>query len=105
MQLQIGWLVRHLDGSFVGSLRTLTIDRQITLRPRREGRNSQGPSYDVLMGSGAKIGEGWETAKGVALRVGSPELAAPIEATMIAAEQADEWLLLWDGGDHGAAAS
>jgi uncharacterized protein (DUF736 family) len=95
MECQIGWLAEHVDGSFSGSIRTLTIHDQITLHPASGEPRGAAANYDVLIGSGARMGVARVDARGIVVELRSPELSAPIVATLEPAGTAGEWLLVW----------
>lgn len=56
IECQIGWLAELVDGSFAGSIRTLTISDQIVLRPAAGEPRRAAVNYDALIGSGARMG-------------------------------------------------
>ena len=95
MECQIGWLVEHVDGSFAGSIRTLTISDQIVLRPAAGEPRGAAVNYDALIGSGAKMGVARVDTPGIVVELRSPELPAPITATLERAGAPGEWLLVW----------
>ena len=95
MEYQIGWVAQQIDGSFTGSIRTLTIRDQITIRPVDGSARGAATRYDVLIGSGARMGHASREEGEFTIVLRSPELAAPITAVMVEAETSGEWLLMW----------
>src|SRR5690606_25662540 len=53
----IGYVQRQPDGSFKGSIRTLSVNAEVTIVPNRDKRGEQ-PDYRV-MASGVELGGGW----------------------------------------------
>lgn len=53
----IGYVQRQNDGSFKGSIRTLSVNAPITIVPNR-GKTGEQPDYRVLAGT-FELGGGW----------------------------------------------
>ena len=53
----IGYVQRQADGSFKGSIRTLSVSAEVTIVPNR-GKTGEQPDYRVLSG-GVELGGGW----------------------------------------------
>jgi hypothetical protein len=71
MECQIGWLAGHVDGSFAGSIRTLTISDRIVLRPAAGEPRGAAVKYDALIGSGARMGVARVDAQGIVVELRS----------------------------------
>ena len=91
------------DESFVGTIRTMTINVKAKIVPNTDKANDKAPDYRVYAG-GAELGAGWrETAKGeardyIAIKLDDPSFAAPIRAAFF--ENADEGtgVMMWSRG-------
>lgn len=53
----IGYVQRQSDGSFKGSIKTLSVNAEIQIVPSR-GKVGEQPDYRVLAG-GVELGGGW----------------------------------------------
>ena len=76
----IGYVSRQNDGSFKGSIRTLSVSADIQIVPNR-GKMGEQPDYRVLAG-GVELGGGWIRTGEVSgreyirLAMSAPELGA-----------------------------
>jgi uncharacterized protein (DUF736 family) len=103
----IGYVQRNADGSFKGSIRTLSVRAEIEIIPNR-GKMGEQPDYRVLSG-GVELGGGWirtgevSGREYVRLAMSAPELGPrTIYANLgRAAGQDDEdaFALIWNPGD------
>ena len=91
------------DESFVGTIRTMTINVKTKLVPNREKANDKAPDYRVYAG-GAELGAGWwETAKDddrryLALKLDDPSFAAPIRAAFFENAEEGTGVMKWSRG-------
>lgn len=98
------------DDSFVGTIRTMTINVKAKIVPNKEKANDGAPDYRVYAG-GAELGAGWrETSKDegkeyLALKLDDPSFAAPIRAAFFENEEEGTGVMMWSRGkpDGGAA--
>jgi uncharacterized protein (DUF736 family) len=103
----IGYVQRQADGSFKGSIRTLSISTEIQIIPNR-GKSGQQPDYRVVAGA-VELGGGWirvgevSQREYVRLTLAAPELGSrPLYANLgRAAGQDDEdsYAIIWNPGD------
>ena len=76
----IGYVSRQNDGSFKGSIRTLSVNAEIQIIPNR-GKVGEQPDYRVLAGS-VELGGGWirtgevSQREYIRLAMSAPELGA-----------------------------
>ncbi len=103
----IGYVQRQSDGSFRGTLRTLSVRTEIEIVPNR-GKSGEQPDYRVLAG-GVELGGGWKRtgevsgSEYVRLSMAAPELGPrTIYANLgRAAGQDDEdaFAIIWNPAD------
>ncbi|RYD59952.1 MAG: DUF736 family protein [Sphingomonadales bacterium] len=103
----IGYVSRQNDGSFKGSIRTLSVNADIQIVPNR-GKTGEQPDYRVLAG-GVELGGGWirtgETSgrEYIRIAISAPELGhRTIYANLgrAAGQDDDDALaLIWNPGD------
>jgi uncharacterized protein (DUF736 family) len=103
----IGYVTRQSDGSFKGSLKTLSVNVDIIIVPNR-GKTGDQPDYRVLAGS-VELGGGWirtgevSQREYVRLAMSAPELGRNTLYANLgrAAGQDDEdaYALIWNAGD------
>lgn len=95
MRITVGVLSRHADGCLSGAVRTLTISSQIELRPISPV--SDGPDFEVMIGSGFIAGHATWNGPEIEIVVMSLEFAAPVRLRAIAhGPDGNEWQLVWD---------
>ena len=88
------------DESYVGTIRTMTINVKTKLVPNREKANEKAPDYRVYAG-GAELGAGWwETSKEddrpyLSLRLDDPSFAAPIRAAFFENAEEGTGVMVW----------
>ena len=88
------------DDSFVGTIRTMTINVKTKIVPNKDKTNDSAPDYRVYAG-GAELGAGWwEKSKGddreyVALKLDDPSFAAPIRAALFENVEDRTGVLVW----------
>jgi len=103
----IGYVQRQEDGSFKGSLRTLSVNTEIAIVPNR-GKSGDQPDYRIVAG-GVELGGGWrhtgEVSQRESVRLGmsAPELGARTLYANLgrAAGQDDDdaFAIIWNPGD------
>jgi len=103
----IGYVQRLADGSFKGSIRTLSVNAEIAIIPNR-GKTGEQPDYRVLS-NGVELGGGWirtgevSQREYVRLAMSAPELG---QRTLYAnlgraagQDDVDSYALIWNPGD------
>ena len=103
----IGYVQRLGDGSFKGSIKTLSVNADIQIVPNR-GKTGEQPDYRVLAGS-VELGGGWvrtgevSQREYVRLAMSAPELGPRTLYANLgrAAGQDDDdaYALIWNPGD------
>jgi uncharacterized protein (DUF736 family) len=103
----IGHVQRERDGSFKGSIRTLSVSAEIMIVPNR-GKTGEQPDYRVLS-NGVELGGGWirtgevSNREYIRLALSAPELGQRTLYANLgrAAGQDDEdaFALIWNPGD------
>lgn len=100
----IGSFTTTRDG-FSGRLKTLTIDRALTLVPAEHSDAENAPDYRILAGEGDdtfEVGAGWKRTGDkagayVAVLIDDPALLQPLRANLFRSEQG-EHVLMWSRG-------
>lgn len=103
----IGYVQRQSDGSFKGSIRTLSVSAEVTIVPNR-GKTGEQPDYRVLSG-GVELGGGWirtgevSQREYVRLAMSAPELGPHTLYANLgrAAGQDDDdaYAIIWNPGE------
>jgi uncharacterized protein (DUF736 family) len=103
----IGYVQRQPDGSFKGSIKTLSVNADIQILPNR-GKTGEQPDYRVLAGS-VELGAGWirtgevSQREYVRLAMSAPELGRSTLYANLgrAAGQHDDdaYAIIWNPGD------
>ncbi|CAN5319126.1 DUF736 domain-containing protein [soil metagenome] len=103
----IGYVQRQSDGSFKGSIRTLSVSAEVTIVPNR-GKTGEQPDYRVLSG-GVELGGGWirtgevSQREYVRLSMSAPELGPRTLYANLgrAAGQDDDdaYAIIWNPGE------
>lgn len=94
----IGTFTQADDGSFTGTIKTLTIDAQAALRPiDKEGDKS--PDFRLAVGS-IECGAGWkktsrENRDYISIKLDDPSFPAPIYATLSETDTAGDYAMIW----------
>ena len=95
---QLGTFKKLADGSYEGTLRTLTLNVKLRLAPApASGEN--GPSHRAFAGP-AEVGAAWQkTSKEgrsyLSVKLDDPTFMAPVYASLVAAEKGGEFNLIW----------
>ena len=92
---QIGTFARGENGSFTGTIRTLTLNVKATIRPADKD-NDKAPDYRVFAGT-VEFGAGWkktslEDREYLSVKFDDPSFAAPIYASLVEAEDGEQRL-------------
>ena len=103
----IGYVQRQQDGSFKGSIRTLSVNAEIAIIPNRSKSGEQ-PDYRILS-NGVELGGGWirtgevSQREYVRLAMSAPELGShTLYANLGRAagqDDDDSYALIWNPGD------
>jgi|SRR6516165_2214745 uncharacterized protein (DUF736 family) len=94
----IGTFTKAQDGSFNGTLQTLTINAKLKLSPV-DGTKQNTPSHRIFAGT-REIGAAWEkTSKGertyYSVKIEDPSLPGTLFANLVATDKANEYNLVW----------
>jgi uncharacterized protein (DUF736 family) len=100
----IGTFTTTRDG-FSGRLRTLTIDRPLTVIPAEHTDAENAPDYRVLVGEGdeaVEVGAAWKRTGDkagayVAVLIDDPALVQPLRANLFRADEQTH-VLMWSRG-------
>jgi uncharacterized protein (DUF736 family) len=98
----IGTFTPTKDGSWTGSIHTLTINTKLRLLPSDSRDNPQAPAFRVFAGT-TRVGDAWEArTTGVGsknylrVRLDDPSLPAPVTAALFFADNGEEAQLVWN---------
>jgi len=95
---QIGTFTRGDDGTFTGTIRTLTLNVKATIRAVSKD-NERAPDYRVTA-NGVEFGAGWSKAakdsgaEYLSVKLDDPSFTAPVYATLVSGEKG-EHKLIW----------
>ncbi len=95
---QIGTFTRGDDGTFTGTIRTLTLTVKATIRAVSKD-NERAPDYRVTA-NGVEFGAGWSKAakdsgaEYLSVKLDDPSFTAPVYATLVSGEKG-EHKLIW----------
>ena len=94
----IGTFTQAANGSFAGTIKTLTLNAKATLRPvEKEGDKS--PDFRLAVGS-IDCGAGWQKTSRekrdyISVKLDDPSFPAPIYASLVEAEDGSGHNLIW----------
>jgi len=93
----IGTFTRSGD-SFTGVVKTLSINAKTTIKPADKA-SDKAPDYRIFQGS-VEFGAAWKKTSGegrayLSVRLDDPSFPAPIYATLVEAEEAGTYSLIW----------
>jgi uncharacterized protein (DUF736 family) len=94
------------EDSFIGTIRTMTINVKVKIVPNREKANDKAPDYRVYAG-GAELGAGWrEKAKDdereyISLKLDDPSFDKPLRAAFFENAGEGTGVLVWSRGGAG----
>jgi uncharacterized protein (DUF736 family) len=94
---QIGTFTRDEDGSFTGTIRTLSLNIKARIVPAEPSQNEKAPDMRVLS-SNVEIGAAWkrtskENTVYHSVKLDDPSFTAPIFANLVAVD--DGYALVW----------
>lgn len=93
---QIGTFTRQDNGSFNGTIKTLTLNVKATIRPSDKD-NEKAPDFRVLAGT-VEFGAGWkktsrEDREYLSVKLDDPSFAAPIYASLVESDDGEQRLI------------
>jgi uncharacterized protein (DUF736 family) len=93
----IGTFTRSGD-SFTGAVKTLSINAKTTIKPADKA-SDKAPDYRIFQGS-VEFGAAWKKTSGegrayLSVKLDDPSFPAPIYATLVEAEEAGTYSLIW----------
>jgi len=94
---QIGTFTRDEDGSYTGTIRTLSLDIKVRFVPTEPSQNDKAPDLRVLAGN-VELGAAWkrlskENTVYHSVKLDDPSFPAPIYANLVAVD--DGYALVW----------
>ena len=94
---QIGTFTRTEDGSYTGTIKTLSLNIKARLVPADESTNDKAPDLRVLVGN-VEIGAAWrrsskENTEYHSVKLDDPSFPAPIYANLVAVDEG--YALVW----------
>ena len=94
---QIGSFTRTEDGSYTGTIKTLSLNIKARFLPAEPSENEKGPNLRVMAGN-VEIGAAWQrTSKDNtvyhSVKLDDPSFPAPIYANLVAVD--DGYALVW----------
>jgi len=97
---QIGTFTRAEDGSYTGTIKTLSLNIKARLLPAEPSENEKAPNLRVMSGN-VEIGAAWQrTSKDNtvyhSVKLDDPSFSAPIYANLVAVD--DGYALVWSRG-------
>ena len=95
---QIGSFTRDEDGSYTGTIRTLSLNIKVRFVPAEPSQNEKAPDLRVLAGNNVEIGAAWkrtskENTVYHSVKLDDPSFPAPIYANLFAVD--DAYALVW----------
>jgi uncharacterized protein (DUF736 family) len=105
----IGTFTKNADGSFSGSIMTLSVQaKSVKIVPEDTRASDNAPSHRIMVGR-AEIGAGWTKTSNegrdyLGLKIDDPSFTAPIYANLFDDSDGDGYSLIWSrqskrGGD------
>lgn len=94
----IGTFTQADNGSFSGTVKTLTLDTKATLRPI-DKESDKAPDFRLAVGS-VECGAGWKKTSRegrdyISVKFDDPSFPAPIYANLSETDTAGEYALIW----------
>ncbi|MBQ1561650.1 DUF736 domain-containing protein [Caulobacter sp.] len=94
----IGTFTQADNGSFTGTIKTLTLNAKATLRPI-DKESDKSPDLRLAVGS-VECGAGWKKTSRqerdyISVKFDDPSFPAPIYATLSETDTAGEYALIW----------
>jgi uncharacterized protein (DUF736 family) len=97
----IGYFSKHENGSYTGSVETLTLKAQATFEPVQK-RGEKSPDYRITFGL-CEIGAAWkrtsEKGEHLSVRLDDPSFPAPIDCRLVNWGTENGHSLIWER-DH-----
>ena len=95
---QIGSFTRDEDGSYTGTIRTLSLNIKVRFVPAQPSQNEKAPDLRVLAGNNVEIGAAWkrtskENTVYHSVKLDDPSFPAPIYANLFKGET--DYPLVW----------
>lgn len=96
----IGTFTKSADGSFSGSIQTLSVTaKNVKIVPEDSRPSENAPSHRVVVGH-AEIGAGWTKTSNegrdyLGLKIDDPSFTAPIYANLFSDQNDDGYSLIW----------
>lgn len=95
---QIGTFTQGENGTFTGTIKTLSLNVKASIRPSDKEDNDKAPDYRVLAGA-VEFGAAWkktsrEDRAYLSLKLDDPSFPAPIYASLVEGD-AGEHRLIW----------
>jgi uncharacterized protein (DUF736 family) len=92
----IGTFTRSDNGSFNGTIRTLTLNVKATIRPSNKD-NEKAPDYRVFAGT-VEFGAAWKKTSRddrgyLSIKLDDPTFAGPIYASLVESEDGEQRLI------------
>jgi uncharacterized protein (DUF736 family) len=97
---QIGTFT-HKDGTWTGTIRTMTINVKAQLVPNKTKTKDEAPDYRLYAG-GAELGAGWRQESKdrelpyLAVKLDDPSFATPMRAAFFANEEEGTGIMVWN---------
>ena len=100
--MQIGTLIPSKDGSWIGSIQTLSLDRKIRIVPNDARTSDKAPTHRILSGL-ARIGDAWEAKTNSVtpktyyrLQINDPGLPEQLTITLFPSDDGQKATLVWN---------
>src|SRR6266699_2260127 len=95
---QIGTFNRGEDGSYTGTIRTVSLNIKVRFVPAEPSQNEKAPDLRVLAGNNVEIGAAWkrtskENTVYHSVKLDDPSFTVPIYANLV--EDGDSFNLIW----------
>jgi uncharacterized protein (DUF736 family) len=95
---QIGSFTRDEDGSYTGTIRTLSLNIKVRFVPAESSQNEKAPDLRVLAANNVEIGAAWKRSSQEntvyhSVKLDDPSFPAPIYANLVAVD--DAYALVW----------
>ncbi len=95
----IGSFTKSGDGSFSGTVKTLSISAKLTIRPADKA-SEKAPDYRIYASNTVELGAAWKKTSGegrdyLSVKLDDPSFPSPIYATLIEGDEAGSHSLIW----------
>ncbi len=98
---QIGTFTKTKTG-FSGSIRTLTLDIELTIRPAEKSESENAPDHRVFASGDLEVGAAWSRSGEnagdyLSVSINDPTFTQPLRAALFQSEtDAKVWNLMWN---------